>query len=88
VPTLDGERELEIEPGTQPGEVVVLRDKGMPVLQGRGRGDQRVVLDVVVPRRLTDEQRDVLRRFEESAGPETYEGGGTGFFDRLRATFR
>jgi molecular chaperone DnaJ len=88
VPTLEGEHELEVEAGTQPGEVVVLRGKGMPVLQGRGRGDQRIVLDVVVPRRLTDEQRGLLRRFEESAGQDAYEGVGAGFFDRLRASFR
>src|SRR5213076_216395 len=43
VPTLDGDHELELEPGTQPGEIRVLRGRGMPVLQGFGRGDQRVL---------------------------------------------
>src|SRR5207244_3324197 len=43
VPTLEGDLEIEFEPGTQPGEVVVLRGRGMPVLQGFGRGDQRVL---------------------------------------------
>ena len=46
VPTLDGELELELEPGTQPGKLHVLRGKGMPVLQGFGRGDQRVLVNV------------------------------------------
>src|SRR5439155_22615544 len=41
VPTLDGEEDLELPPGTQPGEIVVLRGRGMPVLQGHGRGDPR-----------------------------------------------
>ena len=49
VPTLDGDTELELEPGTQPGSVVVLRGRGMPVLQGFGRGDQRVLVNVRVP---------------------------------------
>ncbi len=46
VGTLDGEVELEFEPGTQPGELRVLRGRGMPVLQGFGRGDQRVLVNV------------------------------------------
>ena len=72
VPTLDGEIELEFEPGTQPGEVRVLRGKGMPVLQGFGRGDQRVLVNVAVPRRLTEEQRELLEEFERAADDETY----------------
>ena len=68
VPTLDGEVELEFEPGTQPGEVRVLRGRGMPVLQGFGRGDHRVLVNVLVPRRLTDEQRALLEEFERASG--------------------
>ena len=53
MPTLDGDEELEVEPGTQPGTVVTLRGRGMPRV-GRGRaGDQQVVLNVVIPRNLT-----------------------------------
>ena len=52
------------EPGTQPGEVRVLRGRGMPVLNGFGRGDQRVLVNVVVPRRLSDEQRTLLEQFD------------------------
>src|SRR5438445_245921 len=43
VPTLAGDTELDLEPGTQPGQVIVLRGKGMPQLQGFGRGDQRLL---------------------------------------------
>src|SRR4051794_29045455 len=89
VPTLDGETELEFEPGTQPGEIRVLRGKGMPVLQGFGRGDQHVRVQVAVPRRLTDEQRDLLRRFGESAGADTYDqDDDEGFFHKLKSAFR
>jgi molecular chaperone DnaJ len=87
IPTLDGETELEFDPGTQPGEVVVLRGRGMPVLQGFGRGDQRVLVNVAVPRQLTDEQRELLEQFDRSAGEETYRRD-EGFFEKLRSAFR
>lgn len=87
VATLDGEVELEFEPGTQPGAVEVLKGRGMPVLQGFGRGDHRVLVNVVVPRQLTDEQRTLLGEFAASAGDETYRGD-EGFFDKLKSAFR
>jgi molecular chaperone DnaJ len=87
IPTLDGETELEFAPATQPGEVVVLRGRGMPVLQGFGRGDQRVLVNVAVPRRLNDEQRDLLERFEQTAGEDTYKTD-EGFFEKLKSAFR
>jgi molecular chaperone DnaJ len=87
IPTLDGVTELEFDPGTQPGEVVVLRGRGMPVLQGFGRGDQRVLVNVAVPRKLTDEQRELLGEFERSAGEDTYRPD-EGFFDKLKSAFR
>jgi molecular chaperone DnaJ len=87
VPTLEGEVELELEPGTQPGTLRVLRGRGMPVLQGFGRGDQRVLVNVQVPRRLTEEQRRLLEDFDSSAGAETYEAD-EGFFQKLKSAFR
>jgi molecular chaperone DnaJ len=62
VPTLDGMASVELPSGTQPGEMLTLRGQGMPAL-GRGRrGDLRVVVNVVIPRRLSDEQRELLER--------------------------
>jgi molecular chaperone DnaJ len=87
VPTLDGETELELAPGTQPGEVRTLRGQGMPVLQGFGRGDHRVLVNVAVPRQLTDEQRRLLTDFEQTADDETYRPD-EGFFDKLKSAFR
>jgi molecular chaperone DnaJ len=85
VPTLDGEEELAIDPGTQPGSVLTLRGKGMPSL-GRGRrGDQRVVVNVVVPRKLNAEQRDLLERFAGTLGDENLrEDGDESLFARVR----
>jgi molecular chaperone DnaJ len=87
VPTLDGEEELELPPGTQPGEIIVLHGRGMPVLQRRGRGDQRILVNVLVPRNLDDEQQRLLREFEERADERTY-GKSEGLFGKLKSAFR
>ncbi len=87
VPTLDGEVELAFEPGTQPGEIRILRGRGMPVLQGRGRGDHRILVNVLVPRRLTDEQRRLLEELERTSDEDTYRAD-EGFFDKLKSAFR
>jgi molecular chaperone DnaJ len=87
VPTLDGDVELEFKPGTQPGEIRVLRGKGMPVLQGFGRGDHRLLVNVAVPRNLTDEQRRLLEEFARAEHEANYKPD-EGFFEKLRAAFR
>lgn len=64
VQTLDGDEQIEIEPGTQPGTIITLSGRGMPSL-GRGRrGDQQVVVNVLVPRALSDEQRELVERLD------------------------
>jgi molecular chaperone DnaJ len=89
VATLEGDVQLDFDAGTQPGSVRVLRGKGMPVVQGFGRGDQRVLVNVVVPRRLSEEQRELLGRFDALSDDETYrDEGGEGFFDKLKSAFR
>jgi molecular chaperone DnaJ len=87
VPTLDGEAELRLDPGTQAGEVHVLPGRGMPVLRGFGRGDHRVLVNVLVPRRLSDDQRRLLEEFERAADQDTYRPD-EGFFDKLKSAFR
>lgn len=87
VETLGGPQELEFGAGTQPGEVRVLRGKGMPVLQGSGHGDHRVLVNVSVPRRLSDEQRRLLEEFEGLSDHETYRPD-EGFFEKLKSAFR
>lgn len=88
VPTLEGSTEVRVEPGSQPGSTITLRGEGMPRLRRRGRGNLKVLVDVMVPTRLTSEQRDLLKSFEEASGEETYNGTGASFFDRLRGVFR
>jgi molecular chaperone DnaJ len=87
VATLDGDEELEFASGTQPGEVVTLRGRGMPVLQGFGRGDHRVLVNVVLPRHLNAEQRRLLEEFDSHADERTYTAD-EGFFEKLKSAFR
>jgi molecular chaperone DnaJ len=87
VPTLDGDVELEFAPGAQPNEVRLLRGKGMPVLQGFGRGDHRIIVNVVVPKRLTPRQRELLEEFERLSNEDTYRPD-EGFFEKLKSAFR
>ena len=87
VPTIDGDVDLDFDAGTQPGEIRVLKGKGMPVLQGFGRGDHRVLVNVVIPRRLDDEATRLLREFEARSDTATYEAEPS-FFDKVKSAFR
>ena len=88
VPTLEGEREIELDPGTQPGHEEVLRGAGLPRLGGRRRGNQRVVVEVVVPANLSDEQRRLAEQLDESMGPDNLgPQHGDGLFGRVRRAF-
>jgi len=70
VPTLEGPTEVALEPGTQPGERIVLRARGMPRLQRNGRGDLVVVVNVQVLRHLTSEQRELLEQLSATVTDE------------------
>ena len=87
IETLEGPTDLAFDPGTQPGTVRVLNSRGMPVLQGFGRGDHRVLVNVRIPHRVTEEQRRLLEEFERLTTDETYEPD-EGFFDKLKSAFR
>jgi molecular chaperone DnaJ len=90
VPTLDGEEELEIRPGTQGGTVITLRGRGMPSLRGRGHGDQRVVVNVTTPRNLTAEQRELVQRLADSLTEENLSASRDedSLFKRVRRALR
>lgn len=90
VPAPGGELDIEVESGTQPGDVRVISGQGMPSLQGR-RGNLYIRLDVAVPTRMTEDQRLLLEDFGRQAGPETYEPRDDedgGFFRRLKSALR
>lgn len=66
VPTLDGKVKFELAAGTQPGEVIRFRGRGIQMLNGRGKGDQLVRIVVEVPKTLTAKQKDLLREFDST----------------------
>jgi molecular chaperone DnaJ len=88
VPTLDGDEEIEVAAGTQPGSVVTLRGRGMPTI-GRGRrGDQQVVLNVVVPRNLSARQKELLQELRESLTDENLEERDGSLLSKVKRALR
>ena len=80
VPTLEGDEKLKIPAGTQPGKVFTLRNKGVPYVRRNGRGDQKVIVNVAVPTKLTKEQRELFEQLAESLGT-TVKPQEKGFLD-------
>ena len=70
VPTVDGLEVLKIPAGTQPGKVLKMRGKGVPHLRSSGRGDQLVVVNVDIPKRLSAEQRELFEQLAKSLGSD------------------
>ena len=87
VPTLDGQVTMKVPEGTQPGKVLRLKGKGIPSLRGGGRGDQLVRIKVVVPTKLSDKQKDALRKFadisKDNINPEE-----KSFMDKVKDFFK
>jgi molecular chaperone DnaJ len=85
VATLEGVAEVELQPGTQPGEVLTLRGEGMPSLSRGKRGNLRVVVNVVIPRRLSREQRDLLEQLNGTLTSENLKSEESMFAKLRRA---
>ncbi len=93
VPTVDGPTvEIDIKPGSQSGEVIRLKEKGVPALRGSARGDQLIALNVVVPKRLNEEQKQLLQKLAQTMPREQIgykdrdrdkEKDDKGFFGRI-----
>ncbi len=88
VPTIEGEADVVIPAGTQPGDEMRLKGLGFPVVHGRSRGDQVVVVDVRIPRITSDEGREALRPLADHLSEHGDDGDDEGFFGRLRHAFR
>ncbi|MSP59788.1 MAG: molecular chaperone DnaJ [Myxococcales bacterium] len=84
IPTIDGDESLDVEPGTQPGTVRTLRGRGVPHVEARGRGDLHVRLQVVVPKRLDDEQRKLIEQLAALDGASDLPEADSGGFFRRR----
>ncbi|MPZ69812.1 MAG: molecular chaperone DnaJ [Actinobacteria bacterium] len=85
VPTLEDPEEIEVSPGTQSGEIIRLKARGMPRLNGRGRGTLVAVLKIETPTDLDAEQVDLIARLAEMRGEEA---GSKGFFEKFKQAFR
>jgi molecular chaperone DnaJ len=89
VATLDGEPgAVELPAGTQPGATLTLRGRGLPPLRGGRRGDLRGVVNVVIPQRLSAEQRRLVEQLEGSLTEENLRADGEGVFAKLRRVLR
>jgi molecular chaperone DnaJ len=83
VPTLEGSTSIDLAAGTQPGEVLTVRGEGMPSLRNGRRGDLRVVVNVIVPRRLKPEQRELVEALNDSLSEENLRSQES-MFSKLR----
>ncbi|MGM0410839.1 MAG: molecular chaperone DnaJ [Bacillota bacterium] len=86
VPTLDGKVKFTIPEGTQPGTTFRLKNKGIPHLNGHGRGDEYIKAKIIIPKHLSKEQKDLLRKFAEVSGEEI-NPEQKGFFRKVRDAF-
>ena len=84
VPTLEGEEGITIDPGTQPDTVLRLPNRGVPHVKRNGRGDQLVLIRIVIPTRLSQEQSELFRELGETLGPEAIVEEKRGFMDDVR----
>ncbi|MFI3330834.1 MAG: molecular chaperone DnaJ [Rikenellaceae bacterium] len=89
VPTVDARVKIKIEEGTQAGKVLRLKGKGIPDVNGYGRGDQLIIIDVVMPTRLSSEDRKLIEKLAESPTfKKTENKKGLNIFERMQGFFR
>jgi molecular chaperone DnaJ len=84
--TLDGKVKMKIPPGTQPNRIFRLRDKGIPDLHGRGRGDELVRVNVKIPKNLTHEQKRLIEEYARISGEAV--DSKEGIIDRIKKSFK
>ena len=89
VPTLEGDIQLDIAPGTQSRDIFRLKGKGVPHLRSNQRGDQLVMVQVQTPTSLTDEQRNLLQELARSLGDQkaTPDTENKGWFEKFKDAF-
>ena len=89
VPAVDGRVKIKIEPGTQTGKVLRLKGKGVPDLNGYGRGDLLVIVDVFIPKNISSEEKELIEKLAKSKNFATEKGKqNVNVLDRMRNFFR
>jgi DnaJ-class molecular chaperone len=89
IPSHEGERQIELPPGVQHGIQFALRGHGLPGANGGPPGDLRIVIHVIVPTELSDEQRELAEKLEQTLGPRNLRSqqDDEGFLSRMRRAF-
>lgn len=87
VPTIDGIAKVKIDPGTQPGKVLRLRNKGLPTVNGYGKGDQLIHVNVYVPENLSAKERKQMEEFEKSESFSPSATARKSVFNKFRKMF-
>ncbi len=88
VPTIDGKVRIKIDPGTQSGKILRLRSKGVRDINGYGKGDQLIHVNVWTPKKLSSEEKAILEKLRDSSNFEPQPGKGEkGFFEKIREFF-
>ncbi len=89
VPTIEGKVKIKVDPGTQPGKILRLRGKGIKDLNGYGRGDQLIHLNVWTPKNVSNEEREVLEKLRDSQNFVPHPGKNEkGFFEKVKEYFQ
>jgi len=89
IPTVDGKVKIRIEPGTQPGKILRLRNKGLPNVNGYGKGDLLVSINVWIPKELSKEEKKILEKFTDSSHFEPKpDSSERNFFERMKGYFK
>ncbi len=88
IPTVEGKAKIKIEPGTQPGRILRLRGKGLPEVNGYGRGDLLVQINVYIPKTLDKEEKKIFEKLEQSDNfTPRPDKSDSGFFNRMKNFF-
>ena len=88
IPTLEGKAKVKIEPGTQAGKVLRLKGKGLPSVNGYGRGDLLVNVNVWTPQHLSPEEKKLLEQLRQSPNFKPSPGkGDKSFYDKMKEFF-
>ncbi|GMB10457.1 MAG: molecular chaperone DnaJ [Candidatus Improbicoccus devescovinae] len=86
VPTIDGQVSYHVHEGTQYGDIFKIKGKGMPHLHGRGHGDLLVKVTIEIPKNMSNEQQEILKKFDSISSPKNYQKK-VGFFEKLKKIF-
>ena len=88
IPTLEGKAKIKIDPGTQPGRILRLRGKGLPDVNGYGRGDLLVTINVWIPKNLSKDEKKIIEKFAESGNfKPNPDSSDKNFFQRMKGFF-